>query len=174
MISQPFATVVVTSSFSPLIDVPPDTVRVAAVLSFPAVPPVIIPNSLYVTLENSLVKVLSLITFSTPKDWRDNEILEPSWMYPSVTVTSNSVGEISFGVNVNPPSRPSWRIQTLFSLALTFAQRLARRYVILSPLLGLRVEAVFKPFTKLVLPSSSLNSVNSELGNLIVNLDPTP
>ena len=68
LIPQPFATVVVTSSFSPLIDVPPDTVRVAAVLSFPAVPPVISPNSLYVTLENSFVKVLFLITFSTPKD----------------------------------------------------------------------------------------------------------
>ena len=68
LISQPFATVVVTSSFSPLIDVPPETVNVAAVLLLPAVPPVIIPNSLYVTLENSLVKVLFLITFSTPKD----------------------------------------------------------------------------------------------------------
>ena len=75
---------------------------------------------------------------------------------------------------MNPLSRPSFRIQTLFSLALTFAQRLAGRYVILSPLLGLIVEAVFNPFTKLELPSSSLNSVKSAFGSLIVNLDPTP
>ena len=39
---QPLGTLVLTSSFSPFTDVPPDTVRVAAVLSLsPATPPLI-------------------------------------------------------------------------------------------------------------------------------------
>ena len=75
---------------------------------------------------------------------------------------------------MNPVSRPSCKIHTLFSLALALDQRFCGRYVILSPLLGLIVDAVFNPFTKLELPSSSLNSVKSAFGSLIVNLDPTP
>ena len=67
---------------------------------------------------------MSLITFSIPKACKGIDTVEPSWIAPSVTVSSNSVGEINLGVNVNPVSRPSFSIQTLFSLALTLAQRL--------------------------------------------------
>ena len=126
---QPFATLVVTFSSPPLSGVPPETVRVAAVLS---VSPTTLPSfkrpaSSYMNLEYSSENVRFVIAFSTPSLSKPIETIESSWIAPSITSISNSVGDLIVAFNVKFVSRPSLRIQTLFALAWTLFQRPAGR-----------------------------------------------
>lgn len=116
---QPFATLVVTFSSPPLRGVPPDTVRVAAVLSVlpTTLPSFRRPTSSYISLEYSSENVRFVITFSTPSLSRAIETIESSWIAPSITSISNSVGDFTVAFTVKFVSRPSLRIQTLFALA---------------------------------------------------------
>ena len=123
-------TLVAISSVWPFNGVPPVTDKVALVLSLPTVLPLATrPNSSYFIFEKSSEKVRGVNTFSIPSLSKAIETVEPSWITPSMTSSSNRVGDFNVAFNVKLVSRPSWRIQTLFWLAWTFDQRLDGLYV---------------------------------------------